>query len=71
MTNPASQDPRQEVFRTLVAAQDGGLSVTASREQTARQFDMSVSNILEIERAGITQKWPPLGPAVSSERAAT
>jgi hypothetical protein len=50
-----------EVFAALVAAQDDGQSVPASRDQTARRFRLSVAQVERIERQGLDHQWPPLG----------
>jgi hypothetical protein len=53
-------DCRMEVFAALVAAQDGGISVHASRDQMARRFRLSVAEVERIERQGLDHEWPPL-----------
>jgi hypothetical protein len=49
-----------EVFRALVEAQDGELSVARSREVVARRFDLSMAEVRAIEREGLDRQWPPL-----------
>ena len=51
---------RMEVFRALVEAQDGELSVAQSRERVARRFDLSETEVRTIEREGLDKQWPPL-----------
>jgi hypothetical protein len=53
-------DDRQAIFRALVDAQDGGLSVAASRAAIARQFSLSEQDVKEIEKEGLANQWPPL-----------
>jgi hypothetical protein len=49
-----------EVFRALVEAQDGELSVAQSREMVSRRFDLSEMEVRMIEREGLDRQWPPL-----------
>jgi hypothetical protein len=51
---------RREVFLALVAAQDGGLSVLASREKVANEQGVSARELLKIEKEGLQNQWPPL-----------
>ncbi len=51
---------RTEVFRALVEAQDGELSVAQSREMVSRRFDLSETEVRMIEREGLDRQWPPL-----------
>lgn len=55
-----SEETRQEVFRALVEAQDRGVTVEESRMHVARQFTLSASDLLAIEKEGISKTWPPL-----------
>jgi hypothetical protein len=52
---------RREIFATLVATQDSGLSVTASRAQVSNQQEISLKELQKIELEGIAADWPPLG----------
>ena len=52
---------RREVFLTLVEAQDGGLSVSASRKATAERFGLNEQQVRRIEQEGLDGEWPPLG----------
>lgn len=54
------QPRRMEVFRALVEAQDGELSVAQSREMVSRRFDLSEMEVRMIEREGLDRQWPPL-----------
>jgi hypothetical protein len=56
-----SKERRQEVFRALVQAQDGGATVQDSRLQAARLFGLETDEVRRIEREGIEGGWPPLG----------
>ena len=58
---PMSKERRQEIFRALVEAQDGGATVQDSRLQAARQFGLEADEVRRIEREGIEGGWPPLG----------
>lgn len=60
MNQPVTESDRREIFRTLVTAQDSGVSVVKSREQVAAQFELTSDEMHNIERAGIAAKWPPL-----------
>ena len=60
MNQEVSDDRRQEVFFALVSSQDNGTSVKDSREIVAARFELSMTEVLAIERAGIAAKWPPL-----------
>ncbi len=51
---------RKEIFLALVEAQDGEMTVGQSRELIARQFDLSVVEVRQIEREGLDGQWPPL-----------
>lgn len=53
-------EQRQVIFKALVEAQDGGLSVTASRTAVAKQFAVSEEQVKRIEREGSDNQWPPL-----------
>ena len=60
MTVPDSESEQREVFRILVAMQDQGTPVPQSRQQVATQFDLSLEDVIQIERNGVQAKWPPL-----------
>ncbi len=49
-----------EVFRALVEAQDGGMSVEASRQHVAERFGVTLSQVRQVEREGMDNEWPPL-----------
>lgn len=54
------EDRRQEIFRALVEAQDGEMSVSQSRQQVARLFELTEAEVRQIEREGLDRQWPPL-----------
>ncbi len=51
---------RKEVFRLLVLAQDGGMTVEESRNRIAAEFGISLAELLKIEEEGRAGQWPPL-----------
>jgi hypothetical protein len=53
-------DQRQTIFRAVVEAQDGGMTVAVSRSETARKFAITEEQVKEIEREGLAEGWPPL-----------
>jgi hypothetical protein len=56
---------RREIFRALVATQDMGLmTVPESRQHVTRQFDITETQLREIEEEGLEKEWPPLNEAV-------
>lgn len=60
MNQDVTDDRRKEIFSALVSTQDGGKTVKESRELVAGQFDLTLDEVITIERAGIAAKWPPL-----------
>ena len=60
MSDTLPIERRREVFLALVAAQDGGLSVLASREKVANEQGVSARELLKIEKEGLQNQWPPL-----------
>jgi len=54
------EDRRRSVFAALVAAQDEGQAVAASRESVAAQFELTTDQVQDIEREGLENQWPPL-----------
>src|SRR5262249_36818016 len=59
-TDNSTESQRQAVFAALVEAQDRGLSVSESRSAIADRFDLSVQEVVRIEREGLDAGWPPL-----------
>ncbi|MBY0513035.1 MAG: hypothetical protein K2P78_03885 [Gemmataceae bacterium] len=56
-----TEQRRREVFAALVAAQDAGVGVRASREQVAQQYGIDAETVGEIEDEGLDGGWPPFG----------
>ncbi|QDU19728.1 hypothetical protein [Urbifossiella limnaea] len=59
-TDAPAADPRKDIFRAVVEAQDGGMTVAASRAAVAGQFGVSEAEVKDIEREGLAGGWPPL-----------
>jgi hypothetical protein len=56
---------RREIFHSLVTTQDMGLmSVAESRQHVTKQFEISDSQLRQIEDEGLEKEWPPLNEAV-------
>ena len=58
--NPITIERKKEIFATLVATQDSGLSVRKSYELVMAKFSISDEQLLEIENEGLKKVWPPL-----------
>jgi hypothetical protein len=58
--NDIPLDQRQAIFRAVVEAQDGGLTVAASRTEIASRFAVTEEEVKAIEREGLANNWPPL-----------
>jgi hypothetical protein len=71
MAEVLTEDRRREVFAALVAAQDGGLDVTASRKKVAADHGLTPKRVERIEREGLDAEWPPLGDAPPAAPAGT
>ncbi len=61
MPEPLPEDRRKEMFAALVAAQDGGLDVAASRKKVAAEFGVTAKQVEKVEKEGLDAQWPPLG----------
>lgn len=59
-TSTSAAAPRQDIFRAVVEAQDGGMAVAASRTAVAARFGVSEADVRDIEREGLAAGWPPL-----------
>jgi hypothetical protein len=55
-----SESRRRAVFAALVNAQDRGVAVARSRRLTAWRFNLGSDQVLQIEREGLDNRWPPL-----------
>jgi hypothetical protein len=51
---------QRAIFLRLVELQDQGLDVQQSRERIAEDEELTIDQVREIERAGLTHVWPPL-----------
>jgi hypothetical protein len=61
MPDPLSDDDqRRVIFAALVAAQDGGMAVRASRALVATRYGVSPRQVEAIEAEGLDRGWPPL-----------
>lgn len=57
---------RRDVFLALVQTQDqGSMSVPESLQHIMKQFDITESQLRQIEEEGIDKEWPPLDEAVT------
>ena len=50
----------REVFAALVAAQDTGMNVAASRKRVATEHGLTAKQVEKIEKEGLDAQWPPL-----------
>jgi hypothetical protein len=56
---------RRDIFRTLVSTQDMAMMpVSQSRQQVMKQFEITDSQLRQIEDEGLEKEWPPLNEAV-------
>lgn len=53
-------DRKREVFAALVAVQDSGLDVAASRKLVAARYGLTLRTLEKIEKEEIEAQWPPL-----------
>jgi hypothetical protein len=60
LSGEISIEQRQVIFKALVEAQDGGMSVPVSRTEMARRFSVTEDQVRDIEREGSAAGWPPL-----------
>lgn len=60
MSEQTDESQQREIFLELVTAQDSGQSVEQSRRQVAERYGISVSELLMIEKDGLSYQWPPL-----------
>lgn len=59
-----STENEREIFRKLVESQDQGFTVPESRSKVAESHAISVEDVIQLERRGIAEKWPPLDMTV-------
>lgn len=56
---------RKDIFLALVNAQDGGaVSVAESRQKISKDYEITDSQLRQIEEEGLEKEWPPLDEAV-------
>jgi len=56
---------RKEIFLALVTAQDTGLmTVGQSLQHIRQQYDLTDTQLRQIEEEGIDKDWPPLDEAI-------
>jgi len=55
---------RQEIFHNLVITQDSVANVRKSYELVTEKFDISDTQLRQIEYEGLDNEWPPLTEAV-------
>ena len=57
---PLSEDLRKTIFLALVDAQDQKIAVAESRRLMTERFNITESEVRQIEREGMDHQWPPL-----------
>ena len=57
---PLSEPRRKEIFAALVETQDQGVTVAQSRKAVAARFGVTVQQVMQVEREGMDNDWPPL-----------
>jgi hypothetical protein len=55
-----TESQRKEIFLALVQMQDGGASVSESRQVIAQRFNVTEHQVQRIENEGLDNEWPPL-----------
>jgi hypothetical protein len=61
MNDQPDEAKRRAVFAELIARQDKGYSVAASRALIAKLHGLSPAGVRAIEDEGLENDWPPLG----------
>lgn len=59
-----TKQQKRDIFRDLVSIQDLGNPVRRSRELIMEKFEISDSQLKEIENEGLDEQWPPLDEAM-------
>jgi len=54
------EEQRKAIFKALVEAQDQEMTVAQSRRLIAQRYDLSNTQVCQIEREGLDNSWPPL-----------
>ncbi len=57
---PLSESQRKAIFLDLVNAQDQNIAVAQSRKLMVERFNVTESEVRQIEREGMENQWPPL-----------
>jgi hypothetical protein len=57
---PLSEPGRKKIFLALVVAQDQNVDVAQSRRLMMERFQITESEVRQIEREGMDNQWPPL-----------
>jgi hypothetical protein len=60
MPDVLDETRQREIFNHIVMLQDQGMDVRSSREQIAKQESISIDTVVEIEKLGLENHWPPL-----------
>lgn len=55
---------RQEIFHALVTTQDVVLNVRKSYEVITERFEITETQLRQIEDEGLDNEWPPLSEAI-------
>ena len=55
---------RKDIFRDLVTAQDQGLAVRQSYQIVTEKFEITDTQLRQIEEEGLDKEWPPLNEAM-------
>ena len=58
--NHLPEEQRKAIFKALVEAQDQEMTVAQSRRLIGQRYDLSNSQVCQIEREGLDNNWPPL-----------
>jgi len=58
--NQLTENRRKEIFLAIVEAQDHEMDVAQSRKFVGQRFEVSESQVRQIEREGMALQWPPL-----------
>jgi hypothetical protein len=51
---------RKDIFRALVQAQDGGMSIEESHRYVAERFGVTEGQVRQVELEGVEIDWPRL-----------
>jgi hypothetical protein len=63
-TKRLTTQQRQEIFHTLVTTQDMVPNVRKSYELVTGKYEISDTQLREIEDEGLDKQWPPLAETV-------